>query len=589
MGKLGKVFGIIVLLAVVAIAGLIAFVHYYLTDERVKALVIPQAKAALGREVAIGDIKIGLLSGITIKDFVVMEADTKTNFASTKAFVLSYELLPLLQKKLVISELRFDEPTVQIIRDKKGNFNFSTLAILADKPQEKAAEKTKPAAAAALPLALTINQIKLNRAQIRIRDQLNEIPAVDATSNAKLNVVLGRTMNDLLYNGSFDFDAAVGYGDTQTKLNGKGTISQKDMAVTLDTDLEGEQVHAEADVKSFMQSPNATIAITSKSLNIDKLLGIVAGLPATQADKAQTKQPTKGKSGTVIAKSLPPGLVAQGSVQVDKAIYKGLNANNFSMAFDLAKGILTVKELSAKAYGGKLNSTMIVDLNKPDLAYDGKLGLQSVQAGDLSSALAEKLAGMLAGSLQSELSFSGAGTAWQQISKALTADGSFTLSDGRIKGTPVSSSIANLLGLQELNNISYKNIAGTFKIVEGGKLKIKTNLQGPDLDAETEGVIGLDGSLDLPLTFHLSPALADKLRSRASFAKYLSDEEGGATLHLKLAGTVKHPQPTLDMKGVQEQLQKTLQNEVLKKLDSSGKQSGEKSSPENILKGLFNR
>ena len=91
------------------------------------------------------------------------------------------------------------------------------------------------------------------------------------------------------------------------------------------------------------------------------------------------------------------------------------------------------------------------------------------------------------------------------------------------------------------------------------------------------------------MTFHLSQPLADKLRARASFAKYLTNEEGGAILHLKLAGNVKSPNPTLDMKGVQEQLQKSLQKEVLKKLDSSGQQSGEKSSPENIIKGLFGR
>ena len=73
-------------------------------------------------------------------------------------------------------------------------------------------------------------------------------------------------------------------------------------------------------------------------------------------------------------------------------------------------------------------------------------------------------------------------------------------------------------------------------------------MQGDDLDAEAEGFVGLDGSLDLPLTFHLSPALAEKLKSRASFAKYLADDEGGTTLHLKLAGDLKNPQPTLDMK-----------------------------------------
>ena len=356
------------------------------------------------------------------------------------------------------------------------------------------------------------------------------------------------------------------------------------MNIVFDTNLDGEQLHTEADVKNFLQSPNATIDISSKSLNIDKLLGLAAGLP-----KTQKAQPAKKSSDDIIAKSLPSGLVAQGNVKVDRAIYKGLTTNNFIMTFDLVKGVLTVKELSTKAYGGKIDSIMTVDLNKPGLAYDGKLGLQSVQAGDFSSALAEKLTGMLSGSLQSEMTFTGAGTTWEKISKFLTADGSFTLTDGTIKGTPVSMSIANLLGLQELKNISYKNFAGTFKIVEGGKVKIKTNLKGADLDAEAEGIVGLDGNLDLPLTFHLSPLLADKLRSRASFAKYLTDEQGGATLHLKLTGNLKSPRPTLDMKGVQDQLQKTLQENILKKLDSSGQDSGKKSAPENIIKGLFGR
>jgi AsmA protein len=588
MGKLGKILGIVVLLVVVSFAGLIVFVHYYLTEERVKTLIIPQAEAALGREVAIGDIKIGLLSGITVKDFLIKEADKKNNFVSTKAFVLSYKLLPLLQKKLIISEIRFDEPAVQILRDKNGKFNFSTLALLSEDTAQKKPEKTG-SASAALPLALTINQIRFNKARIKIHDQMGEIPAVDATTSARLSVALGRTIEELQYNGSFDFEAAIAYGEVQTKLNGKGNISQKDMDIILDTNLEGEQVHAEADVKSYMQAPNATLKISSKSLNIDKLLRIVAGLPKTQTDKPPQKQSSPNKSSDIFADSLPPGLVAKGTVKVDKAMYKGLTANDFVLAFDLAKGIFTVKELSAKAYGGKLDSNINVDLNQPGMAYDGKLGLQSVQAADLSSALIQKAAGMLTGSLQSAATFSGAGTTWDQISKVLTADGTFTLTDGEIKGTTVSNSIANLLGLQELKNISYKNLTGAFTLVEGGKVNIKTNLEGTDLNAETEGIIGLDGSLDLPLTFHLSPALSDKLKSRASFAKYLSDEQGGTTLNLKLTGNLSSPKPTLDMKGAQEQIQKSIQKEIFKTIDSPAQEEDKQQSPENMIKGLFGK
>ena len=586
MGKLGKLLGIVVLLVVVSIAGLIAFVHYYLTEERVKALVIPQAESALGREVAIGDIKIGLLSGITIKDFLIKEADNENIFVSTKAFVLSYELMPLLQKKLIISEIRFDEPAVQVLRDKKGQFNFSTLAILSEEPAQKKTEKPG-AAKTALPLALTINQIKFNKARITIRDQMGEIPSVDATTSAKLNVVLGRNVKDLQYKGAFDFDVSVTHGTAQTKLNGKGNISQKDVDITLDTTLEGEKVHAEADIKNYMQSPNATVNISSKSLNIDKLLAMVAGMPKAASGKTQKSKP--GKSTEIIADSLPPGLVANGSVKVDKAVYKMIKTNDFNLAFNLSKGILTVQELSAKAYSGKLDSKLTVDLNQPGLAYNGNLGLQSVQADELSSALIQKAVNMLTGTFQTVMNFSGAGTTWAEIQKVLNADGSFTLADGGIKGTPVSSSIATLLGLQELNNINYKNITGTFKIVEGGKVKIKSNLKGADLDAEAEGIIGLDGSLDLPVTLHLSPAMADKLKSRTSYAKYLSDEDGGSTLHLKLTGTLKSPKPTLDMKGAQEQIQKSIQKEVFKQLDGSSQETDKKESPENLIKGLFGK
>jgi len=589
MGKVGKVLGVIILLIVIVIAGLIAFVHYYLTEERVKALVIPQAENALGREVAIGDIKIGLLSGITIRDFLIKETDQNTNFVSARAFVLSYELLPLLQRKLIISELRFDEPAIRIVRDKNGSFNFETLKILAEEKMQPA-EKEKPQpTSAALPLALTINQIQLNKARIEIRDQLQELPAVDATSNLKLNVALGRSIQDIRFDGSFDFSAAVTHGSIQSKLEGRGVVSQKDMDIKLDAVLDGEQLHAEADVKNYLNSPNATVSVSSKSLNIDKLLGFAAGLPATGPGKPKKPSAPESESGVIIAESLPPGLVAQGTVQVDKALYKGLSAKNFKMTFDLAKGILTVREISAQAYGGKVDSNLTVDLNQPDLAYSGKLGLQSVQASDLSSALMQNLKGMFSGSLQSGATFSGSGTSWQQISKVLTADGSFTLTDGSIKGTPVSMSISNLLGLQELSDISYKNISGTFKIVEGGKAKIKTNLDGADLDAEAEGVIGLDGSLDLPLTFHLSPALADKLKSRASFTQYLSDEQGATTLRLKLTGSLKNPKPVLDMQGVQDQLKKSLEKEIIKQLDSSDKEKGQETSPENIIKGLFGR
>lgn len=581
MGKLGKVFGVIILLVVVVVIGLVAVIKIYLTEERVKALVIPQAESALGREVAIGDIKIGLFSGITIKDFIIKEADGQSNFVSAKAFVLSYDLMPLLQKKLVVSEIRLDEPTVQVVRDKQGRFNYSTLAILAE-PARQDKPKTSASEAAAVPLALTIDQIRLVNARLSVRDALNELPRVDATTNAKLKVSFGRNMTDLRYQGGWDLVADLEYAETKAYVDGSGNISQQDLDVDINVTLDKEQVQIKGAIKNYAKSPNATLDISSKSLNIDKLLAMAAALPKSQAPKPATK-----KSAGPIADSLPSGLVAKGKVKVDKAMYKGLTANDFALLFSIDKGILTVNELSANAYGGKLAANVNANLNKADPPFDGKLALQSLQADGLTSSLIQKAAGMLTGTLQSSVNFAGAGATWDKIKNVLTADGTFSLEKGSITGTPASGAVANLLGLSELNNISYKNISGAFTVVKGGKVKLNTQLKSADIAADADGIIGLDGSLNMPVTLHLSPALAEKLKSRGSFTQFLADGEGGSTLNLKLAGTVSNPQPTLDMKGVQDQLQKTLQQKLLEQ--GGGTQTDEKSSPESMIKGLFGK
>jgi uncharacterized protein involved in outer membrane biogenesis len=581
MGKLGKVFGVIILLIVVAVVGLVAVVKIYLTEERVKALVIPQAESALGREVVIGDINISLFSGITIKDFIIKEVDGQSNFVSTKAFVLSYDLMPLLQKKLVVSEIRFDEPRIQVSRNKKGKFNYSTLALFTDTAKEEK-PKTSGPGGAAVPLALTIDQIRLVKARLSVRDALGELPKIEATTNAKLKISIGQNLADISYQGDWDLVADAEYAEAKAHIDGSGNISQQDLDVDIGVTLDEEKVQIKGDIKNYVKSPNANLDISSKSLNIDKLLAMAAALPKSPAPKPAAK-----KSLGPIADTLPSGLVAKGSVKVDKAMYKGLTANDFALLFSIDKGILTVSELSANAYGGKLESAVNADLNKTDPPFDGKLALKSMQADGLTASLIQKAAGMLTGSLQSSVNFSGAGTTWNKIRNVLTADGTFSLEKGGITGTPATAAIANLLGLPELNNITYKNIAGTFKVVEGGKVQLNTQMKGNDISADADGIIGLDGSLNMPVSLHLSPALTEKLKSRASFTQYLADGEDGTTLNLKLAGTVTSPKPTLDMKDVQDQLQKTLQKKLLEGSGDSG--AGELDSPEKIIKGLFGK
>jgi AsmA protein len=118
----------------------------YLTDERVRALVSGAAEKSINRKVSFGEIKISLFKGIVVKDFVIMEKDSEASFIKTKDFILKYQLLPLLAKRLVIDELSIVDPEILIKKNPEGSYNFSDVAKSGEIPKEG-----KPEGTAALP------------------------------------------------------------------------------------------------------------------------------------------------------------------------------------------------------------------------------------------------------------------------------------------------------------------------------------------------------------------------------------------------------------------------------------------------------
>jgi uncharacterized protein involved in outer membrane biogenesis len=597
MGKLSKILVTFFVLIGVVLVGLSLFVHFYLTEDRVKALVIPQAEKALGRTVQIGGIDVGLFSGITVKDFTVKEIDGHTDFVTTKEFVLRYDLLPLLQKKIVVSKVRLDAPYVRVFRDKDGQFNFETLAVLAEAELEKPVpENTVKPASAALPLALTVNKVTVDNAQFVVRDALKEIPDTDVNADLKVSLDLGRDPASLRYRGDLRFEADAEYGKLRPHISGKSDFDQDRLGYTVDVSLEKEQVRLSGEVKNYAKVPDIRLDVVSDVINIDHLLVLAAGLPAAsqKVEKGPSKD-VKTTSLTAPGAALPQDLKAAGEIKIGQTMYKGLVMKDFLLEYGLDKGVLTVKDLSTKVADGQVRSKIKADLNKPGLAYDGQLDVESVKVERLLACLAPKVKDMISGALQSHLTFSGAGTEWPKLRNALIVDGTYGLHEGRVSNTPVTVAVAKLLGLDELNNLSFEDLDGSLHIIKG-QVALKTRMTGKDVNAQAKGTVGLDGKLDLPVSLRFSPELSEKLKKRASVAKYLVDETGEAEISLKLAGTVTRPYPTLDTAGVQKKVKETVRKkaiEALGKALSGKKKAGEgnnDSKPDTadeLIKGIF--
>ncbi len=587
MKKLWKIMLGLAAALIVAAIGLSLFVRVYLTEDRIKSLLIPPAEAALGRTVSIGAIKVGLFSGITVNDFAIKEKDAKTDFVSAQAFVLRYSLLPLLQKQLIVREVLLRNPKIIIHRGPNGIFNFETLAVLKKEPNSVPHKPAPAGGQAILPLALTVNQIRIEQAQVKLSDAMGELPDVDASLDLTVGLDIARSLAALKYHGKMTFSADALYGKLKPHVTGSCSFDREQISLKADVKMDREQAQLDGQVENYLAAPAVRLDITSPDLDLDHLLALMVGLPRTAA-KAGGKAPSSAPAGA-IGKKLPPGLTASGRISVAKTTYKKMAVTDLLLLYTLKDGVFTVKDFSAHTAGGVVKGDVVVNLMQPDLAYQGRIAAQALQAGALKAALYPAAAETITGALDSTLSFSGSGTEWSKIRKSLDAKGDYALREALIKNTGITNAIAAVLNLPELETLSFKDVSGSV-LLNKGKALVSLTSSGKDLNVETKGTVGLDGSLDFPITLELAPALSEKLKARTSLAKYLVDEQGKTVLRLDLVGTVQQPRPAIDAAQAKEQVEKTIKKKLEEEIDKklSNQEEKDKAKPAlDLLRGIL--
>jgi len=459
-----RILTVLVVLVILVGVGLAAFVRYYLTEDRLAAMIIPPAQEALGRDVSIGTIDVSLFKGISVNDVAVKEADGSTDFLSVGSFVLRYDLMPLLQKELVVSEIRLENPTIEVSRDKNGVFNFSTLDLLAKEAQAVAPKKEESVAeaeAVALPVALTVDTITVKNARFRFSDGMEELPSLAGKANLTVGLSLGQSLADLQLQGKANFAVDALLKEVKSAASGTLEFSDTRGVCNIDVEVQGEKMHLEAIALNFMKELNFEVNVTSKQLNVDKLMALPAVLAGgTDVEKKKKGAEASSQPPAPIADNLPPGLIAHGVVKVDKALYEKLTLDNFQLAYHLEDNIFTLKDLTGQTAGGEIKTDMEVDLNEPDLNYKGNVAVSSVAMDQVQAALFSHVPTRLAGTLSTGLDFYGSGMSWPVIRDRLTATGDFSFVDGQITNSEIAASVAQTLGLDQLKDVVFDDFSG---------------------------------------------------------------------------------------------------------------------------------
>ncbi len=581
------------------IAGIVLKV--YLSEERLRTLILPPMREALGREVEVASLKVDLFSGIKVAGMVVKEADGKADFVTVKEFSLGYSLWPLLEKRLEISRVRIDRPSIKVWRNQEGLYNFSNLRPLQTGDKSSGSESDKKSAqpkeaSDALPLALVVQHCEITDASLSFYDEMGELPKVDLEATLKSRLDLGDLKPESINGeGNLNFSLTAEYQSLTPEVQGTIEFDRQKMVYRVLIKQANEECTVSGSVSDFMAvKPALVLNLDSPRLDLAYLAAL--GQKLSASGSAGGKQaPANAGAAVNSAPSSPPSITARGAIDIKQAVYENYKVENFILSYKYQDALVTISDLQGDVADGSIAAAATIQpfLSQPD--FQGNFSFSDLQMSALMAMAKPALKDNLSGAGHGQFKFSGRGVEAAALKKSLSVEGDYGLRQGGLDKLPLTRSLSQLLGLPELENLKVADLTGNLRLKDG-QIDLNNSWSGDQLSGQAQGKIGLDGGLDLPLSLVLSSSLSAKMAQRYPWVKETFNDKQEAAVSLGLAGTLSSPRLKLDEKMLQEQLQKKLEKKLFEKLDEklsgkegeAGNKAGE-TKPEDVLRQFLKK
>jgi len=242
MRKIAIVIGIVLVVMVLAVG--IFVVTFNPNDYR--GTLQTKLEQQLDRKVALGNMELGLFP-LRFRVYNLSIADDPKfgtrAFVQTQELSVSVKLLPLLSKSVQIDSLALERPSVELIKNAQGMWNFASIG-----------QKTPatPSSSSSSSQQFSLGELAINDGLVAITDLQDRKPR---TVYDHINLKL----TDFAPDSPFNLDASVhlpGAGSQEVSLKGKGgPLSQANPAATPfkgTLDLKGVEI---AGLQKFLQSP----------------------------------------------------------------------------------------------------------------------------------------------------------------------------------------------------------------------------------------------------------------------------------------------------------------------------------------------
>ncbi|MBI4051606.1 MAG: AsmA family protein [Elusimicrobia bacterium] len=136
--RVGKIFlRLFVFLLLLVAVGMLATavtLKVMFTPEHLKTVLTDQMQQVFKRPVQIDSVAVIFFRGVRVRGLKILEAPDfpGRNFISSEFSTAKVKLLPLIRKKVILSELALISPRIEIVRRRDGTWNFSDIAALSN-------------------------------------------------------------------------------------------------------------------------------------------------------------------------------------------------------------------------------------------------------------------------------------------------------------------------------------------------------------------------------------------------------------------------------------------------------------------------
>jgi len=491
--------GIKIILIVIGILaflwlGITLFLRSYFTEERLKAMILPKAEELTGRKIQLDRIRVSLLKGVVAQGMTLKERDEQKDFLRVEQFILSYRLLPLLKKELVIKKIEVQSPTIRIIRKRGGRYNFSDMT----ERRFSAPSQTDHTRSPSIPFAIVSEKLLIRNAHLSFTDEEKEWPEVSLALDGEFRGVIGMDGKPQMKSGAISLkELRLLVREREIKISGTIEGNSQILHARLRGQVGKDPFHVTAMVKDFFSSPEIKADLQARTLDLQSLLALIQGMKESKKT-AKEQPPIKGQP---FKEGLTRKLRLSGQILIDSAHYQDYQFNRIRMDYQYVGGTMKVNPL--------------------------QLGFIS------ESSIRTK------GSLQGDFLFSP-----EDLEKTLRGKAVMPLEKGSIQQSRIMDAIGSLMGDPSLKTIGFDQ--GLFHFdVKDQRVFLDGWVASNLFKLSSKGTVDFHQRLHLDVELRLSPELSRNLNRKWKMLKLIEDERGWKTIPLRIDGSVERPSVTV--------------------------------------------